>query len=80
LSYETGEEIRQGDHVQFHGNAGRVELVVDPHVPDQETKWYLQEYGQGVMVIEPAEFGRACVTPEGAWENLVFVSRQEGGI
>ena len=80
LRYETGEEIRKGDRVLFHGNPGQIELVADPDIPDPETNWYLREDGPGVLVNESREFGRVYVTPQGAWEDLEFVSRQEASL
>lgn len=53
LHYRSGEEIKKGDHVLFHGNAAEVELVAcDPN--DPEAAWYIEEYGGGVMILDPA--------------------------
>jgi hypothetical protein len=56
LTYTTGEEIRKGDRVLFHDEPGEIELVADPVVSDPETAWYVQEYGGGVMILEPKYF------------------------
>lgn len=77
LTYETGKEIQKGDHVTFHGNPGQIELVGDPDAAESATKWYLEEYGPGVLVNEE-RLGHTYVTPDGAWEDLVFVSKQRG--
>jgi len=63
--------------VLFHGNPGQIELVADPDTPDPETNWYLQEDGPGVLVNESRAFGLVYVTPQGAWEDLEFLSRRE---
>ena len=52
LTYMTGEEIKKGDRVLFHREPGEIELVADPLVPDPETDWFVQEYGNGVMILE----------------------------
>ena len=72
LKYQTGEEIRKGDRVLFHGEPGEIEFVVDSLVVDPATDWYIRELGPGVMVLEPKYFGCAYVRDT---TNLVFVSR-----
>ncbi len=50
LKYRSGEEMRKGDHVLFHGNPAEVELVAcDPN--DPEAAWHVQEFGGGVMIL-----------------------------
>lgn len=57
LFYQTGEEIQKGDRVVFHGEPGEIEFVADPASPNSEVDWYIEEYGGGVMVLEPKHFG-----------------------
>jgi hypothetical protein len=75
LKYQSGEEIQKGDHVLYDGESGEIELVADPLVRDQETDWFVQEYGGGVMVVEPKVFGRVFVPDTANSEDLIFVSR-----
>ena len=76
ITYQTGEEIKKGDKVLFHGEPGEIELVAEPP-GDAETLWYVEEYG-GMMVKEPKFFGRAFISDTENDEDLVFVSRDEG--
>lgn len=76
LTYMTGQEIKKGDRVLFHGEPGEIELVADPLVPDPETDWYVQEYEGGVMVVEPKNFGRAFLPEPHAADDLEFVARR----
>lgn len=75
LKYQSGEEIRKGDRVLFHRARGVVELVADPLISDPETNWYVQEYGRGVMVLQPGELGRCFISDTENAEDLDFVSR-----
>jgi hypothetical protein len=75
LTYLTGEEIRKGDRVLFHGEPGEIELVADPGVANRDTDWYVQEYGGGVMILEPKNFGRAFLLEPQTAEDLEFVAR-----
>jgi hypothetical protein len=76
LKYRSGEEIRKGDRVLFHGNPAEIELVAS--VPnDPEAVWYLREFGGGVMVLDPMVSGRTFIPADqlGEGEDLEFVSR-----
>jgi hypothetical protein len=76
LKYRSGEEIKKGDHVLFHGNPAEVELVAcDPR--ESEAAWYMKEFGGGVLVSDPMVSGRTFIPKEQLDENedLEFVSR-----
>jgi hypothetical protein len=77
LMYKSGEEIKQGDRVMFHGEPGEIEFVADPHGNHPETDWFVEEYRGGVMIIEPKHFGRAFLIQPDVAEDLIFVSRRE---
>jgi len=77
LKYQSGEEIRKGDHVLFHGEPAEIEFVVSDPVTEPSLDWYLENEGPGVMVIEPKVFGRAYIQQTHKNEDLVFVSRAE---
>lgn len=76
LKYLSGEEILAGDHVLFHQNPATVELVAVAPGND-ETSWYVQEYGGGVMVLDPMVSGRSFILASeiAEYEDLEFVSR-----
>ena len=81
LTYRTGEEIRRGDHVLFHGNAAQIEAVATPSFcdPDNpETAWHVREFGAGVFVSDPLVSGRSFIRAESSdYEDLEFVRRAE---
>lgn len=77
FTYESGEAIRKGDGVLFHGEPGEVEFVVDVLTGDAAMDWYVKELGGGVMIIEPKRFGRVFLDEPESDEDLVFVSRAE---
>jgi len=61
--------------VSLHGEPAEIEFVADPlHDP---TDWYVQEFGGGVMVVEPKVFGYLFINPPfiDDYEDLEFVSR-----
>ena len=75
LKYLTGEEIRKGDHVLFHREPGRIELVA-LQLGDPQTDWFIQEYGGGITVLERVS-GRTFIPADqlGECDDLEFVSR-----
>ena len=58
LFYKSGEEIKPGDRVLFHAETGTIDLMVKPDDSDPAKKWYVTEFGGGVMILEPKHFGR----------------------
>ena len=77
LKYQSGIDVRKGDRVTYHGEPGEIELVKGL-AGDPGTDWLVDEFGPGVMVLEPKVFGRVYVSPVEDDEHLVFVSRHEG--
>ncbi|MBZ5508966.1 MAG: hypothetical protein LAO78_26195 [Acidobacteriia bacterium] len=75
LKYQSGEEIKKGDRVMFHGLLGEIELVAsDPD--DPETSWHMEEFGGGVRIKEPVS-GLTFIPADqiDECEDLEFVSR-----
>ena len=76
LKYHSGEEIKEGDHILLGHSRGVVEFIVDPAVDDPKTKWYVEEYGGGIMFV--TELYRAMFTENPDEDNdLKFVRRAE---
>jgi hypothetical protein len=76
LRYLSGEEIKKGDRVLFHGNPAEIELVsTDPNDPEQA--WHVSEFGGGVLISDPMVSGRTFVPRDqlDEYEDLEFVSR-----
>lgn len=48
MKYQSGEEIRKGDKVLFHGEPGEIEFVADKLVGDPAMDWHMREQGPGV--------------------------------
>jgi hypothetical protein len=65
-AYTSGEDIRPGDDILYHGERGKVEFVA---VPDEQ-------YGSGCMLLVPS-FGRVFVATPGQDEVLEFLERGE---
>jgi hypothetical protein len=81
LRYRSGEEIKNGDRVLFHGSAAEIEFVAcGPDNPDPNIAWHIKEFGGGVMVIDPLVSGRTFISSESLdeYEDLDFVSRGLG--
>lgn len=75
LKYASGVEIMKGDHVLIAGYPGVVEFIADPFVPDPATRWYIQEYGQGIMISEPVLYGSVFSSDPQSDDELEFIGR-----
>ena len=78
LQYRTGEIILAGDVVEYHGDRGYVEFVVNGPTGDPEMDWYFRTNGTGVMVVEPKQCGRVYITGIENDEDLALVCRAAG--
>jgi hypothetical protein len=75
FKYKSGEEIKKGDQVRFHGESGQIEFVAEELTGDPEMDWLVKEFGGGVMVREPKVFGHCFLPETEEQEDLEFVSR-----
>jgi hypothetical protein len=77
LKYQSGEEIKKGDRVNFHGASAEIVFVVETLTGDTELDWYMKEFGGGVMIREPKHFGMSFVSTESLHEaeDLELLSR-----
>jgi hypothetical protein len=76
--YQTGEEIKKDDRILFHGQTGRIELVVAEIVGEPENDWHMSEHGGGIMILEDV-LGRTFIPAEQITdlEDLEFVARAD---
>lgn len=76
LRYLSGEEIRRGDRVWFHGHQALIEFAA-AELDDPENGWFVRQYGGGVMVNDPAASESIFVPVDQlkSYEDLKFVAR-----
>ena len=73
--YVSGDEVRRGDQVRYHGEPGEVQFVASEKVGDAAMDWYLDEYNGGGFMISAENFGRVFLTSNDIDESLQFVAR-----
>ena len=76
LKYHSGEEIREGDRILHGPSRGAVEFIADPVIDDPKTKWYVEEYGGGIMLMTEL-YGRVFTASPDEDDELELVSRSE---
>ncbi len=77
--YRSGEPIKKGDRVLFHGNSAEIELVsTNPENPEEA--WHVKEFGGGVLIHDPMVSGHTFIPMSqiAEYEDLVFLSRDAG--
>jgi hypothetical protein len=79
LKYQSGDEVRLGDHVTFGGSAGRVALIVVCMNGDAENDWQFETNGPGVLIVErePTLFNRVYLRDPETKSDLVLVARAD---
>ena len=75
LSYQSGQLIEQRDHVLYSGEPGRIEIIADPSGVNAATRWYVEEYGGGVLVSELKSFGTVFIRDPAHCDHLELVAR-----
>ena len=77
--YRSGEPIKKGDRVLFHGNSAEIELV-STNPENLEEAWHVKEFGGGVLIHDPMVSGHTFIPMSqiAECEDLVFVSRDAG--
>ena len=55
--YSTGQEVRVGDLITYHGESGHVQFVSAEATGDPARDWYLEQFPGGGVMIEAEGFG-----------------------
>ena len=77
FAYKTGEEVKKGDVVTYHGERGEVQFVVTGRSGNPAQDWHIDQFPGGGFMIYAATFGNVFVTESD--EDLEFVSRRTAG-
>lgn len=75
FTYASGEEIRKGDHITYHGEQGEVEFVVAGLSGDPALDWYAKEFPGGGVMINATGFGSVFLGADDIDETLELTSR-----
>lgn len=77
FTYHSGEEVKSGDHITYHGQPGVIEFLVTGKTGDPAMDWYLENNPRGGFMIRAADFGNVFLTDSDTDEDLDFVSRAD---
>jgi hypothetical protein len=77
--YQSGEEVKSGDRVAYHGEPGEVEFVVVNPTGDPAMDWYVEQFPGGGFMINAKGFGKVFLGETDIDEGLEFVSRGGNG-
>ena len=76
FKYESGEEVRKGDRIIYHGEPGKIEFVVSEAVGNPSMDWYVQQFPGGGFMLSAASFGDVFLTESDIDEDLHFIARE----
>ena len=74
FNYPSGQDVKPGDRILYHGEPGEVEFVVADRAGDPSKDWYLEQFPGGGCMISAKGFGSVFLG-ECDIEDLEFVSR-----
>jgi hypothetical protein len=72
--YLSGEEVKAGDRIRYHGEPGEVEFVVSEKTGDPHQDWYVDVFGGGIM-LKVSPFGTMFLDQSD--EDLELVARAD---
>jgi hypothetical protein len=75
FKYQSGEEVKPGDRIRYHGEPGEVEFIVADRSGDPQRDWYLGQFPGGGFMIIANGFGGVFVGESDIDEDLEFVAR-----
>ena len=76
--YQSGEDVRSGDRITYHGEPGEVEFLVTGKTGDSARDWYLEKNPEGGFMIKAQNFGSVFLTESEPDEDLLLVARANG--
>ena len=77
FTYLSGEEVKDGDQILYHGEPGEVEFVIVGLGSDPSMNWYVEKFPGGGFMINAKGFGKVFVTEKNINEDLRFLSRSD---
>lgn len=75
--YPSGDDVREGDRVRYHGEGGTVDFVVVENVGDPSLDWYVEKFPGGGVMITAETFGSVFLSPTDIAEHLELITRRE---
>jgi hypothetical protein len=75
LTYPSGEDINEGDHVRYLREEGTIDFVAVEKDGDPSHEWYMERYSGGVMIIAKS-FGRIFLSTDDIEGHLEFIARK----
>jgi hypothetical protein len=80
LNYPSGQDVKPGDRILYHGEPGEVEFVVADRTGDPSKDWYLEQFPGGGFMITAKGFGSVFLGEDDIDEDLEFVSRSGSSV
>lgn len=77
LRYSSGDEIKEGDRIRYHGERGRVDFIVTDRSGDEARDWYIEQFPGGGLMIDAEGFGSVFLNVAEIDDQLELVAREE---
>ena len=77
LLYASGDEVKPGDRIRYHGETGDIEFLIPDATGDPSMDWFLEEFPGGGVMVTATGFGRVFVAAADIDEDLELSARTE---
>jgi hypothetical protein len=74
--YISGDDVRAGDHISYHGKSGIVLFIVTEKTGDLSMDWYVDKLPDGGFMIDASGFGNVFLDEPEDEEDLLLISRK----
>jgi hypothetical protein len=78
--YQSGDEVKPGDRIRYHGEPGGIEFVITEATGDPSRDWFLDEFPEGGVMLRATGFGSVFVTDTDREEDLELIARSDSPV
>jgi hypothetical protein len=76
--YLSGDEVKPGDRIRYHGEPGSIEFVVTEATGEPARDWFLHEFPGGGVMLTATGFGSVFLSSSDVDEDLELIARSDG--
>jgi len=76
LIYPSGDEVRQGDQITYHGEPGTISFIITAKSSDPAMDWYMEQFPEGGCMASVENMGSVFLANCQTDEDLKFIARR----
>ena len=76
--YPSGDEVKPGDRIRYHGEPGSIEFVITEATGEPARDWLLEEFPAGGVMLTATGCGSVFLSGSAIDEDLELIARSDG--